>query len=142
MVTSEKTKITIQVTVDASMEKAWEAWVEPKHIVNWGFASPDWHCPKAENDLQPGGNFVTRMEAKDGSFGFDFGGVYQNVEKHKLISYILDDTRKVEIVFKEQDGKVLIVQTFEAESENPIELQRNGWQAIMDNYKNYTESLD
>lgn len=142
MVTSEKTKITIQVTVDASMEKAWEAWVEPKHIVNWGFASPDWHCTKAENDLQPGGNFVSRMEAKDGSFGFDFGGVYQNVEKHKLISYILDDTRKVEIVFKEQDGKVLIVQTFEAESENPIEMQRNGWQAIMYNYKKYTESLD
>lgn len=141
MTTSERTKITVQVSVNAPLEKAWETWVKPKHIVNWCFASPEWHCPLSENDLQAGGNFKSRMEAKDGSFGFDFGGVYQEVVKHQLISYILDDTRTVRITFEEKDGKVLIVQTFEAEEENSIELQRKGWQAIMDNYKSYTENL-
>ncbi|WP_296705302.1 SRPBCC family protein [Algoriphagus sp.] len=141
MTTSEKTKITVQVSVNVSMEKAWEAWVKPKHIINWNFASPDWQCPKSENDLQPGGNFVSRMEAKDGSFGFEFGGVYQDVIKHQLISYILEDSRTVKITFEEKDEEILVVETFEAESENPIELQRDGWQAIMNNYKKYVESL-
>jgi len=141
MTTSEKTKITVQVLVNSSLEKAWDTWVNPEHIVNWNFASPDWCCPTSENDLQPGGNFKSRMEAKDGSFGFDFGGVYQEVIKNELISYILEDARKVKITFEENDGKVLISQTFEAETENPIDLQRDGWQAIMNNYKRYTESL-
>lgn len=141
MTTSEKTKITVQVLVNSPLEKAWDTWVNPNHIVNWYFASPDWHCPTSENDLQAGGDFKFRMEAKDGSFGFDFGGVYQEVVKHQLISYILDDTRTVRITFEEKDGKVLILQTFEAEEENFKEMQRDGWQAILDNYKGYTENL-
>lgn len=141
MTTSEKTKITVQVLVNSPLEKAWDTWVNPNHIVNWYFASPDWHCPTSENDLQAGGDFKFRMEAKDGSFGFDFGGVYQEVVKHQLISYILDDTRTVRITFEEKDGKVLILQTFEAEEENSKEMQRDGWQAILDNYKGYTENL-
>ncbi|WP_373400405.1 SRPBCC family protein [Algoriphagus halophilus] len=141
MTTSEKTKITVQVLVNSPIEKAWDTWVNPKHIVNWYFASPDWHCPTSENDLQAGGNFKFRMEAKDGSFGFDFGGVYQEVVKHQLISYILDDTRTVRITFEEKDGKVLILQTFEAEEENSKEMQKDGWQAILHNYKSYTENL-
>ena len=139
--TTEKTKITVQVIVNTKMKKAWDGWNNPKHIVNWCFASPDWHCPKAENDLQPGGNFVTRMEAKDGSFGFDFGGVYQEVENQKFISYIMDDGRAVSIEFSETADGILIRETFEAEDSNPIEMQRDGWQAIMNNYKTYTESL-
>lgn len=141
MTTSEKTKITVQVLVKSTMQKAWDSWNNPKHIIKWCFASPDWHCPKSENDLQPGGNFASRMEAKDGSFGFDFGGVYQDVKKHELISYIMEDTRKVSIEFSETGEGILIKETFEAESENPIEMQREGWQAIMNNYKSYTESL-
>lgn len=141
MTTSDKTKITVQVLVNSPLEKAWDTWVNPNHIVNWYFASPDWHCPTSENDLQAGGDFKFRMEAKDGSFGFDFGGVYQEVVKHQLISYILDDTRTVRITFEEKDGKVLILQTFEAEEENFKEMQRDGWQAILDNYKGYTENL-
>ncbi|EAZ82306.1 SRPBCC family protein [Algoriphagus machipongonensis] len=141
MTTSEKTKITVQVVVDKTLEKVWESWIKPKHIVNWYFASPDWHCPKSENDLQPGGNFVFRMEAKDGSFGFDFGGVYQEVKKQELITYIMDDGRAARIEFSELPDGILIKETFEAESTNSVEIQRGGWQAIVDNFKSYTESL-
>lgn len=141
MTTAEKTKITVQVIVNSTKEKVWDSWNKPKHIVNWCFASPDWHCPKSENDLQPGGNFISRMEAKDGSFGFDFGGVYQEVKKNEFISYIMDDGRKVSIEFSETPTGILVKETFEAEATNPVEMQRGGWQAILENYKTYTESL-
>ncbi len=134
-----KTKITISTSVNASPDKVWEYWTSPSHIVKWNHASEDWHTTKAENDLKAGGNFLSRMEAKDGSFGFDFGGTYTAVEPHQHIAYTLEDDRKVAIDFKKQGNEVLVTETFEAESENPVDMQRDGWQAILNNFKKYTE---
>ena len=122
------------------MEKVWEYWSGPTHITKWANASDDWHTTFAENDLRAGGKFVSRMEAKDGSFGFDFGGIYDEVKTHELITYILGDGRKVKIIFSSSGGKTRVVETFEAESTNSIEMQRGGWQAILDNFKKYVES--
>jgi len=133
------TKLNVQANVNAPIEKVWEFWTAPEHITQWCFASPDWHTPKADNDLRVGGHFSTRMEAKDGSFGFDFGGVYDLIEPMKTITYTLDDTRKVEIHFTSEDISTQIVQQFEAEGENPEEMQQAGWQAIMDSFKAYAE---
>jgi len=141
MITTEKTTITIEATVNASAEKVWKTWNNPEDIIKWGVASPDWHTPRAENDLRPGGKFVYRMEAKDGSFGFDFGGVYDLVKPNEYIEYTIGDGRKVKIDFKTNGNMVHIVETFEAEGENPIEMQRAGWQAILDNFKTHTETL-
>ncbi|MEO6287340.1 MAG: SRPBCC family protein [Dyadobacter sp.] len=141
MATSDKTIITVEATVNAPVEKVWEAWSSPEHIVKWNSASDDWHTTKAENDLRTGGAFSSRMEAKDGSFGFDFGGVYDEVKEHELITYTLGDERKVEIHFKDLGGKTLVTESFDAEGTNPVEMQRSGWQAIMDSFKKYTESL-
>ena len=140
MTTTQKTKITVQTIVDSPIEAVWDYFTQPKHIMHWNNASPDWHTPRAENDLQPGGNFTSRMEAKDGSMGFDFGGVYQEVEKHSFYSYILDDGRYVKVSFKEVSGGVEVSETFDAEMENPVEMQKEGWQAILDNFKTYAES--
>lgn len=134
-------KITIKATVQAPIEKVWETWTKPEHITQWSFASDDWFTPKAENDLRVGGEFTTRMEAKDGSFGFDFGGVYDEVSEHKLISYTLGDGRKVKIEFVENGDETKVIETFDPEDQNPIEMQRGGWQAILNNYKKYTEGL-
>jgi uncharacterized protein YndB with AHSA1/START domain len=141
MATSDKTIITVEATVNAPVEKVWESWSGPEHIMKWNSASEDWHTTKAENDLRTGGAFSSRMEAKDGSFGFDFGGIYDEVRKHELITYTLGDERKVEIHFQDLGGKTLVTESFEAEGTNPVEMQRGGWQAIMDNFKKYTESL-
>lgn len=140
METSTKTAITVEATVNAPVEKAWTYWSEPKHITKWCQASDDWHAPNAENDLRTGGNFKTTMAAKDGSFSFDFGGVYTNVQPHKLIEYTIGDGRKVKIVFAANGKQTKITETFDAEQENPVEMQRGGWQAILDNFKKYTES--
>jgi uncharacterized protein YndB with AHSA1/START domain len=139
--TNTPTKITVEATVNAPVEKVWKSWSEPQHIKNWCAASEDWHAPKAENDLRTGGTFSTRMEAKDGSFGFDFGGVYDNVKKNELIEYTIGDGRKVHIAFSPSGDHTKIVETFDAEATNPVEMQRSGWQAILDNFKNYTESI-
>ncbi len=141
METAEKTIITVQNTVNAPVEKVWESWTKPEHIVKWNYASDDWHSPRAANDLRTGGKFSARMEAKDGSMGFDFGGVYDNVVTNKLIEYTMDDGRKVKVEFTEAGNQTKIVEAFEAESMNSHELQKNGWQAILDNFKKYTESL-
>ncbi|RYG31355.1 MAG: polyketide cyclase [Chitinophagaceae bacterium] len=133
--------ITIQTTVNAPIEKVWETWSRPEHITKWNAASEDWHTPRAENDLRTGGKFSSRMEAKDGSFGFDFAGVYDNVEDHKLIEYKLGDERKVRIEFQDNDDTTTIIEQFDAESQHSIEMQQAGWQAILDNFKKYTESL-
>lgn len=138
--TTAKTKITIKAIVNALVGKVWEHWTLPKHITQWNTASADWHCPSATNDLQVGGRFSSRMEAKDGSFGFDFGGVYDEVEKNKLIVYTMDDSRKVRTEFSEADGKTAVKTIFEAEEENSIDMQRDGWQAILNNFKRYVES--
>ncbi len=141
METMNKTVITVEATVNAPVEKVWECWSNPQHITQWCNASNDWHAPRAENDLRTGGKFSTRMEAKDGSFGFDFGGQYDEVKTNELITYTMDDGRKVKINFTALSDTTEVVESFEAEDENPVEIQRGGWQSILDNFKNYTESL-
>ncbi|SFD23530.1 Uncharacterized conserved protein YndB, AHSA1/START domain [Chitinophaga sp. CF118] len=135
-----KTAITVESTIQAPVEKVWKYWSEPAHIKNWCSASDDWHVPAAENDLKTGGRFSTTMAAKDGSFSFDFAGVYTAVEENKLIAYTLDDSREVKITFHSEGNTTKVVETFEAEDTNPIEMQRDGWQAILDNFKKYTEA--
>jgi uncharacterized protein YndB with AHSA1/START domain len=132
--------ITIQAVVKAPIAKVWECWSEPKHVTKWCQASDDWHAPYAENDLKTGGAFKTTMAAKDGSFSFDFGGVYDEVKNHELIAYTMGDGRTVKVIFKAKGDETEIVQTFDPESENPAEMQRDGWQAILNNFKKYTEA--
>ncbi len=133
--------ITVNTLVNATLENVWDSWTNPKHIVNWNFASDDWHAPKASNDLQVGGTFVYSMAAKDESFSFDFSGKFTELTVEKSISYLLDDGRKVDISFEMFEGQVMVIESFEAETENTEELQRMGWQAILDNFKKYTEEL-
>jgi uncharacterized protein YndB with AHSA1/START domain len=137
--TTEKTNITVQATVSAPVEKVWKLWSEPAHIIKWNNASPDWHTPKAENDLHTGGKFNFRMEARDGSFGFDFAGVYDEVKTNEVIAYTIGDGRKVNVVFESNGNSTTVTETFEAETENTVDLQRGGWQAIMDSFKKYAE---
>ena len=132
--------ITIEATVNAPVEKVWEFWNAPEHITKWAFASDEWHCPAAENDLQVGGKFTTRMEAKDGSFGFEFGGIYDEVQTNKFISYTLGDGRTVKITFVSEGNSTKVIETFDPENQNPIEMQRGGWQAILDNFKKHSEA--
>ena len=140
MENTNKAIITITTTVLAPAEKVWELWTVPEHIIKWNNASDDWHTTHAENDLRIGGKFLSRMEAKDGSFGFDFIGIYDLVKENKLMEYTLGDGRKVIIVFTGIGNTTNIVETFEAENENSIEMQRSGWQAILENFKKYAEA--
>jgi len=140
METASKTNITVETTVQAPVEKVWACWNEPKHITQWCQASDDWHAPRAENDLKEGGKFSTTMAAKDGSFSFDFGGVYTKVAENKVIEYTIGDGRNVSIQFEDDGTATKIVETFEAETTHPEEMQRAGWQAILDNFKKYVES--
>jgi uncharacterized protein YndB with AHSA1/START domain len=139
METAEKTKITVEATINAPVAKVWDRWSKAEHITKWCSPSDDWHAPFAENDLRTGGRFTTTMAAKDGSMSFDFGGAYDTVQEHKLIEYTIDDDRKVKIVFSTDGNTTKVTETFEAENMNPIEMQRGGWQAILDNFKKYTE---
>ena len=132
-------KITVQTTVNAPIAKTWDYFTNPKHITQWCFASPDWHAPHAENDPRTGGKFKTTMAAKDGSFGFDFEGVYSKVEDQKLIAYAIGDGREVQITFEANGDTTTVTETFDPEGQNPVEMQRGGWQAILDNFKKYTE---
>jgi len=132
------TNITIEATVNAPIDRVWKYWNEPEHIKNWAFASDDWHCTVAENDLRKGGRYSSTMAAKDGSFSFDFWGIYDEVNINQSIASTLGDGRKVTVKFTSEDGKSThIVQTFEAEETNPIEMQQGGWQAILNNFKAY-----
>lgn len=140
METDNQLSVTVEATVHAPVEKVWKFWTEPKHITKWNSASDDWHTPFAENDLKVGGKFLSRMEAKDGSFGFEFGGVYDEVELNERISYTLGDGRKVGITFISQENETKVIETFEAENTHPIEMQKAGWQAILDHFKKYAES--
>lgn len=135
----KKTTITVETLVQAPIETVWRCWTTPEDIVHWNNASDDWHTPSANNDLRAGGSFLYRMESKDGSSGFDFGGIYDSVNPHQRIVYTLGDGRKVEIDFKSRNSDTLIKETFEAEGENPVEMQRSGWQAILNNFKKYVE---
>ena len=129
--------ITVSTLIPKQRDYVWNCWTKPEHIIHWNFASEDWHCPSAINDLFVEGRFSWRMEAKDGSFGFDFTGRYTNIVEHQLIEYRLDDDRIVSVQFIERAEGVELVETFEAETENSIELQTIGWQAILDNFKKY-----
>jgi uncharacterized protein YndB with AHSA1/START domain len=134
------TNITVTAQVKAAPEKVWELWTTPQHITKWNNASDDWHSPRSENDLREGGRFTTRMEAKDGSMGFDFGGIYDKVVPYDTIIYTMDDGRRVEVKFMEKDNGTYIEETFEAENTHTEDMQRAGWQAILDNFKKYVES--
>jgi uncharacterized protein YndB with AHSA1/START domain len=140
MESSGKTVITVETTVNAPKEKAWKYWNDPTHVTKWYNASDDWHAPLAENDLRPDGKFKIRMEAKDGSAGFDFEGTYINVVENKLIEYQIVDGRKVKIEFTENDSSTNVRESFEAENVFSLELQKQGWQSIVDNFKKYTEA--
>lgn len=142
-----KSPITVEVTVKAPMTKVWDSWNNPEHIVKWAFAQDDWEAPSAENDLRVGGRFSTVMAAKDKSASFDFNGVYTAVKEHELIEYDMEkgadetESRRVKVVFSEVPEGVRVVETFDPENENTEELQRSGWQAILDNFKKYTEGI-
>jgi uncharacterized protein YndB with AHSA1/START domain len=132
--------VRVETTMNAPLSKVWEAWTSPGHITNWYFASPDWQAPRATNDLRVGGSFLTRMEARDGSAGFDFGGIYTVVEPERHIGYRLGDGREVSITFIPSGSRTKVEESFDPETVNPIELQRAGWQAILDNFKAYVEA--
>ena len=133
------TKITVQATVAADAKKAWEYYTRPEHITKWNFASDDWQCPRVENDMRVGGKYSARMEAKDGSWGFDFEAIYSEINDGKSFSYGMGG-RDVTVNFEAKGDSTLVTVTFDAETENPIEMQQQGWQAILDNYKKYTEN--
>lgn len=140
MTTEDKKVITVKTAINAPVKKVWEYWTKPEHITQWNNASDDWHTPRAENDLRVGGSFAARMEAKDGSFGFDFGGVYDAITTHKYIEYTIGDGRKVTITFTADGNTTKVVESFEAEHTNSIVMQQGGWQNILDNFKKYTEA--
>lgn len=135
-----KDRITVRTKIQAPIEKVWKFYTESKHMTEWNFASEEWHCPNAKNDLQKGGKFDLRMEAKDGSMGFDFTGKYEKVIPNELISYKIADGRAVDVEFSKSESEVLLKQIFDAEGTNSDEQQKNGWQAILDNFKKYAES--
>ena len=138
----DKNSVTIQATVNTSPEKVWIYWTSPEHIVNWNSASDDWHCPSAKNDLREDGRFSYRMESRDGRQGFDFSGTYDEIKPNQRIHYTLDDGRRVLTTFREKDGATDIVSVFEAENTFPVEVQKDGWQAILDAFKNYVEGMN
>lgn len=140
MQTSNKTTVTVEAIVNAPVNKVWELWSGPAHIMQWCAASEDWHAPRAENDLRVGGKFSTHMAARDGSFSFDFGGEYTQVVNNERIEYTMGDGRQVQVLFAAQGDATKVVETFETEDTHPVEMQREGWQAILNNFKKYAEA--
>ncbi|WP_372947842.1 SRPBCC family protein [Mariniphaga sp.] len=141
METSANTILTVFTTINVPVDLVWEYWTKPEHIVNWNHASDEWHTPKAQNDLREGGKFCWRMEAKDGSFGFDFEGTFDEIQPRERILYTLADGRKVTVAFETSGSSTTVTEIFEAEKENPAKLQQDGWQAILNNFKKYAESI-
>jgi len=137
---NQKTMIAVRATIKAPIVQVWKCWTSPEDIVCWNTASDDWHTTSAVNDLKVGGKFDYRMEAKDGSFGFDFWGIYDKVIAPKVLEITLGDERKMRVTFSPVNSETEVVETFEAESSNPVELQQGGWQAILDNFKKYVEA--
>jgi len=133
--------VTVSADINASKERVWDAFNQPEHVTKWCFASDDWQAPHATCDLRVGGKFTTRMEAKDGSFGFDFESVYSLVEEHSKIVYSMPDGRRVEITLNTTNNITTITEMFDAETENPVEMQQQGWQMILNNFKKYVEGL-
>lgn len=134
------TKITIDTVIVADIQKVWDYYNSPEHITKWNHASDDWHCPKAENDMKVGGTYLARMEAKDGSFGFDFKAIYDEIIPMTKVAYTLGDERKVVTTFEKQGIQTKVTTVFDAEGMNPIDMQKAGWQAILNNFKRYTEN--
>lgn len=133
-------KIKIETTVAANKDKVWEYFTMPEHVINWNFASDDWHCPAASNNLVAGGSFSYTMAAKDGSFSFDFAGIYDEVTPKEQFSYSMADGRQVQVIFEVKDGGVLVTEIFDPENENPVEMQQAGWQMILENFRKYVET--
>ncbi|HNR75034.1 MAG: activator of HSP90 ATPase [Bacteroidetes bacterium OLB12] len=131
-------KITVTATIIAANKKVWDCYTNPKHIVNWNFADPSWHCPSAENDMRVGGTYKARMEAKDGSFGFDFEAIYTEIVPDKKFTYEFGG-RMATVKFDTTGNQTTVTVTFDPEAENSLELQQQGWQAILNNFKNYVE---
>lgn len=134
------TQITVTTLVSAPREHVWECWTNPDHIMEWNHASDDWHCPAATNDLRIGGTFSSTMSANDGSMSFDFEGTYTDIVEHERIEYSLADDRHISVTLEEEGDKIRVTEVFDAENENPIEMQQAGWQAILDNFRDYTEA--
>jgi uncharacterized protein YndB with AHSA1/START domain len=132
-------KITIQATINASQKKTWDYYTMPEHITKWNFADPSWHCPSASNDLQVGGQYEARMEAKDGSFGFDFKARYTALDPGKSFTYKMEDGRQATVTFNGNEQQTDVTVVFDPEDENAVEMQKNGWQSILNNFKSYTE---
>ena len=132
-------QIKIEANISAPLKKVWSYWTSPDHITKWNFADPSWCCPSASNDLKVGGKYTARMEAKDGSFGFDFEGIYDEVSVQRRLIYTMSDGRKVNTQFESNGDMTKITTVFDAEAENSLEMQKSGWQAILNNFKNYTE---
>ena len=137
---AEQTKIKVEASVNAPLEKVWQLWNNPSDIVQWNTPDPSWHTPSSENDLRTNGKFKHRMEAKDGSFGFDFEGTYDKVDLHKEIAYTMPDGRTATTLFAGKDGKTTLTTTFDPETQNAPEFQKQGWQAILNNFVKYVES--
>ncbi len=133
-------KLKIEATINAPLEQVWQCWNGAEHITQWNFASDDWHCPSAENDLRVGGRCKSRMEAKDGSFGFDMEYTYTRVEPYSVLEYQLDDGREIVTTFAVSDGATKVVTEFDPETEHPLEMQQQGWQSILNNFKAYVEA--
>ena len=138
----DTSKITVHASIKAPVQKVWKLWTTPEHIIKWNNAIEEWHTPAAVNDLHAGGKFLYRMEAKDGSNGFDFSGTYTEIRTYELIDYTLDDDRRVTIAFNGSDSETSIVESFETENVNPVTMQQAGWQAILDNFKKYVETFN
>jgi uncharacterized protein YndB with AHSA1/START domain len=135
------TKITISVAISAPVAKVWECYTHPEHITQWNFAADSWHCPSASNNLVVGGKYVARMEAKDGSFGFDFEAIYDEIIPGKSLVYTMLDGRQASITFGTNGATTEVTIAFDAENQNDIEMQRSGWQAILNNFKSYVLGL-
>ena len=133
-------KISVSATINADVKKVWDYYTNPEHITQWNYADPSWQCPSASNDMHVGGKYSARMEAKDGSFGFEFEATYNEIAEGKSFTYTMPDNREVNVVFNEDGDKTVVNVTFDAENQNPVEMQKNGWQAILDNFKKYTEA--
>ncbi len=133
-------KISIATTILAPKKKVWDYYTLPEHITQWNFADPSWHCPSASNDMQIGGTYSARMEAKDGSFGFDFEAVYEEITPGNHFSYVMPDHRKITVDFSEEGEHTLVAIVFDAEDQNPVDMQRAGWQSILNNFKNYVQT--
>ena len=133
-------KVTVEITINKPIDQVWDMWTTPEHIMNWNFATTEWHCPRAVHELKVGGKLKYHMAAKDGSMAFDYVGTFSSVVEKELLEHTLEDGRKVSVMFDDKEGKTLVKESFEVEDENSIDTQRQGWQAILDNFKSYVES--